>query len=418
MTSVLLAIRALTLVITTVYGFLFVYVLTRAVPIQLYTVIVLSSGIANYVLASDVGYSAFVYSRIRQLYFENSTAAIRDFLSEAVTGYALVAAIASAIGALVIAAALPGSALTKSSVALYFVSIVISFPWTLLRRAGSAVDLYVEFEFIEMVRRTALLIMLAPVLLGMPFLYYSIFSVSLWVIAFSAAPILMARRRIEVQAAPIRSILRHLNLNRAHILPSGGFALIEFAIFNYPYLFAPLLFVSRMPLVQFDIFFKIIRFGTSSFAVSNDTFIIYQTRAYYQNNKRALWLYVGLALALAAVPFLLASGFILFYGDVFFRTLLSKLGGVSPPVRFAMVGMLAALLLQNCAGALLVGLGRYRALLNVAVIAGLMSAALVAAVAVLHLPFEQMMFGYVAVYGIYAVLVARQARRQIMQPAP
>jgi hypothetical protein len=80
--------------------------------------------------------------------------------------------------------------------------------------------------------------------------------------------------------------------------------------------------------------------------------------------------------------------------------------------------MLAALLLQNCAGALLVGLGRYRALLNVAVIAGLMSAALVAAVAVLHLPFEQMMFGYVAVYGIYAVLVARQARRQIMQPAP
>jgi len=64
--QVLFLAKALNLGLITVYQFLLIYVLTRAVGASVYPFVVFLASIGSYILSTDLGFSGFVYARVRK----------------------------------------------------------------------------------------------------------------------------------------------------------------------------------------------------------------------------------------------------------------------------------------------------------------------------------------------------------------
>src|ERR1700677_3762390 len=91
--------KALNLVLITTYSFELVYVLVRVLSLNFYPIAVFISSLGVYVMATDLGYSGFVYYRLRQSFL--GTGEPYESLAEAFLIYvavALVAAAAVAVG--------------------------------------------------------------------------------------------------------------------------------------------------------------------------------------------------------------------------------------------------------------------------------------------------------------------------------
>ncbi len=400
---VFLGLKAGNLIAITVYSFALIFVLVRVVPAGAYPWIVLVSSIGNYVLATDLGYAGFVYASVRKSFIDGDLAPRASFISEAVNIYAWISVAAAIVAAVVIGLAPPmGGGSLNLGLGIFFFSIVLSLPWALLRRSAAAIDLFLEFEVIEFLRRVTFLGLAGAMLAGLSFVAFGLLCLAAWALAFFAAVTLLKRRDVHLRLHTPRALKTHLKENLPNISKSGSFTILEFVLYNAPYLLVPALFGSPAFVVVFDVFYKVVRFGGVSYSVATETYLPYQTRAFYEGDQARVHGYTLRIIGLSLIPFSIASAFILIFGDAFFGRLLDYQHTVSAPVRYAMVAMLMGTLFQSAAGTFLVGVNQYALLSRLAAVVVAIMALVCGIVFWLHLPFEAFMGLYVAVYALYA----------------
>jgi hypothetical protein len=110
------------------------------------------------------------------------------------------------------------------------------------------------------------------------------------------------------------------------------------------------------------------------------------------------------ALSLGLIPVIVGSVAIMAGGGQFFRFLLNGAASISDHARWAMIAMLAFILVQSAAGSLLVGAGRYRDISRAAAITASLMAIWCAVTYAGKLPFDVFLAGYVALYGVHALM--------------
>lgn len=397
-----LGLKGLNLALLVAYSFGMIFVLVRSVPPGFYPWMVMMSSIGGYVLAVDLGFSNYVYSVVRRRYLEDELDGAEELVAEAISLYLAIALAACGIAGMVLAVLVPTG--LKLAMIGYFATIVLPLPWMLIRRASAAIDLHVQVEALEVVRRAVFCVFAAAMLAGVPLIGFVVLSLAGWLLAMGAAWLLLRGHGFHLRPGPPRRIVAFFAEHRAGVLSSGRFTALEFGIYNFPYLLIPMLFHGAADLVAFDLFNKVARFGGAAYSVPAEAFTPQQTRAHYIGDVAGVERYQRMMWAVGAVPMVIGGALILSFGGPVFDHLLNGTHAIPPELRIAMAAMLATLLLQTSAGGFLLSVGRYDDVYCVALVtAGLMLVATVATV-VFHLAFGTFMLLYVAAYGVHAIL--------------
>jgi hypothetical protein len=412
--KVFFGLKTLNLFVITFYSFALVYVLIRVLPQNLYPIAVLVSSFGVYIMATDLGYSGFVYYRTRQRYLQKTEPDGSE--SEVFNLYMAVALVAAAVGCGLILTVVNAPLSLRLSLSLYFLSIVLALPWGLLRKVAAAVDLYLPLEIYEFARRVLFLVWAGAMLAGLPFWAFCLLCLITWGVAFAGVQRMLRRHGVAIGASSPPAILRHLGDNYMNIGRSGALTLIEFVMYNFPYMIVPLLFSDRMLIVAFDIFYKIVRFGAVSYAVSAESFLPPQTQAYYMNNRSGVLRYYYLALLVGLLPLVAAATILLVLGESVFSMLLARAGVIDHGMRVAMTVMLGAMLLQNSAGTFLVGTGNYSPLCRLASITLILMGIGVLATWQFSLTFDHFMALYVSAYCLHALFYSFYLFRFLSRP--
>jgi hypothetical protein len=400
--NVFLCLKALNLVVITAYSFEMIYVLVRILTIDLYPIAVLISSIGVYIMATDLGYSGFVYYRTRQSFL--TQAAPHGSEAEVFILYTSIAGIAALGVALVLAFLGHIPVDVRIGLSLYFLSIVLALPWGLLRKIAAAVDLYVSFEVFELVRRLFFFGTAACMLAGLPLIGFTLICLLAWVVAFvMSIRMLQRRRQMVLVRSSAAAVLLHLRSNYRNIIHSGSLTLSEFVIYNFPYLMIPFVFTDKGFIVAFDIFYKVTRFGSVSYGVAAETFLPSQTRAFHSKDRAQVLRYYRIVALLGLIPLSISLTVLFGFGDQLFTKLLSRGGMIDASLRVAMGVMLTAMLFQTSAGTFLVGSGNYERLSRLAFVTLSLMGAVVVATWAAHISFGHFMYSYVAVYSLHAM---------------
>lgn len=396
-----LGLKLVNLALVTLYSFGIIYVLVRTVPPGFYPWMVLLASIGGYVLATDMGFSAYVYAEVRRDFLGDALDGADELVSQAATLYLGLALAAIALAAMVIPFVSPphlGAALV-----CYFATIVLPLPWMLIRRVAAALDLYVAMEALECTRRAVFCLLAATMLFGVSLLGFALAGLAAWVVAAAASWWLLSRHGFRLRFGSPRQIARFWRANRRGVLKSGRFAGLEFFVYNFPYIAIPVMFHGPGDLVSFDLFNKVARFGGAAYSVPGEAFCPPQTRAFYAGDAEGVSHYQRLTWLVGAVPLVIGAGLLAAVGGPVFAKLLAGTHPVSPLVRVAMIAMLAALLLQSSSGGFLVAVGKYDALAQVATITATLMLVVMMLTVILAIPFPVFMLLYVGVYFFHAI---------------
>jgi O-antigen/teichoic acid export membrane protein len=409
--KLLMLLKACNLVLVTLYSFVLIYVFARILPVEFYTQVVFVGSLANYVLAADLGFSAFLYASVRREFLSGSLSRSRDDISTSFSIYLLVVLAALIALAAVLASdgAVSGEEL---SLALYFTAVVPGLPWTLYRRLAAALDQLIRFELIELARRTATTLAICSLLLGVDFKTFCLATIGIWLLAYGSAFISLRQAGIRLAWRP-RAFAPFLRQNRGGLGRSGIFTGVEFMLYNGPYLAIPFLFADPTAIVIFDLFYKVTRFSGLSYSIAVDSFLPQQTQAFYGNRKELIGPSVRRVALICLAPMLAGSAAILLLGDWAFGRLLPSPYQVTPLVQYCMVGMLAGGLVHSTAGSVLIALGRFGPALRIAAVTLMLLALAMAATVLLDLAFDVFLLLYVAAYWCHGLLFQWLLRRLI-----
>ncbi|TCQ03023.1 hypothetical protein [Sphingomonas sp. PP-CC-3A-396] len=414
--QLLLLLKVANLGAITAYQFALIFVLIRTVGPTLYPWLIFMAAIGNYVLSADLGFSGFVYADVRRNFIDGLLPSRLGFVNHALLIYISIALGASAVAAIAITL-LPGLGVAlKVALTLYFLATVLGLPWTLIRRIATAVDQFVAIEIIELARRVVMLIVAAWMLNGLGFSGFAVLSVVIWIVAFAAAFVLIAKRGIRVRRSSPRILAGFIAENRSGLFLTGGLTSLDFAIYNFPYMLIPVLFGSAAPLVVYDLFYKICRFGGTAFSVALETALPFQTRAFHAGNLGEVKKYQRSAIALGLIPLIGASALLLLFGQRLFAVLLNHAVPIDREITWTMVFMLAAILFQAAAGTFLGAIGKFSQITRLAMGASIGMTVLTLVTFVVRLSFDTFMAAYVVVYIGYAI-VYQMLFHRVVTPA-
>jgi O-antigen/teichoic acid export membrane protein len=399
---VLFTIKLVNLALITIYQFFLIYVLTRTVGPEIYPVIVLIASVGNYILSADLGFSGYVYAHVRERFVLGTMADVKKFIVSSLNFYFLIPVVAFIGAALVIPIVSDWPPLTVVGLIIYFASIIFSLPWQMIRSIMLAIDAFLLMEAIEFFRRLLLVILAIAMLAGLPFPYFAAACLLTWVLAFGAAFAALHHHGILVFLMAPKQLLSFVLLHRGKVARTGSFGMMEFTFYNFPYILIPALGLGGNALIFFDLFFKVTRFCGIAYSVPIETLLPYQTRAWYEGRKDEVR-HIRSKMILLCLPiFLIASALLLLFGELFFNLLLHNLYAISFEIIYMMIAMMFLILLQCTTGTFLVGIGKYETLVKISTVALGLSCMIALASFIFHFDIIQMLFIYVASYGVYA----------------
>lgn len=410
-----LALKGVNLLLTTALNFGLVYVLIRKLSLTDYSAFVLMTAIGSYVLAADLGFSSVVYQRVRTAFLAGRP---REGLSLAVTTFGLYLCLALgtagiAFGVLTVK---DGAGGAGQVLGVYFLALLLALPWMIVRSTANAVDRFLVYEATEAARRMILIILAAAMVQWLPFGGYAIGGLVLWLGAYAIVLPTLGRTLGGAPTAEHWAPRAALKDNAAQLKRAGVFSIMEFAIYNFPYLVTPLLFgKAGHALVAFDVFFKITRFAAVAYLVPSEALLPATTRAVHEADGRKLLKLLAVVFGLSLVACLVAAIAVTVFGDKLFGLLLGGRAVISPTVRICMAVILFAMMIQAPAGLLLLNTGRSAMLARIAPTVAAAMTVMCVAVAVTHASFDTFLVGYVSIFAVGAVtyftLLATHVRR-------
>ena len=153
------------------------------------------------------------------------------------------------------------SLLEAADLGLFFLYIGLNLAWVCLRSLSIAVDEYVFYEKLELVRRVGNVATILAMLIGLPFTVFLVGSNLLWaVLVTSAVAKLLSRGAMAPQLRGFaRELMAFFQTNMRSIARSGTFALSDIFIYTFPYYVVPWAFGLGAPIIILEATFRIFR---------------------------------------------------------------------------------------------------------------------------------------------------------------
>lgn len=403
--------RTLNSAATVASGFLITFLLVRRLGVDEYARFVLATAVGVYLSATDAGISRIIYAKLRAAFIAGRA----DDEAEGVAGGLVVYAAVTLAAVLAFAAALGlsgqwgRSGLTAQT--LYFVFTALNLPWMLIRYLCWAVERHLELDALDVARRFlqigVLFLALTPVDLRVVFLLLDL----IWAAAIAAALALVA------SVIDLRAPLRHAwtavkafgRRYAGDAKPSLTFSLLEFAIYNFPYLFIPAVYGPGAPLVAFDLFYKFFRTGVTANSIASTAFLPRQTRAYHADDVAGVVRWTGLVLAASVAMITPLALVLIFGGHTLLPLLLSGAKIVGGMTLAAVVIGIVANAFQNTAGSLLMHVGLIREGVAITYVMAALMAALAVAFALRPFTVDVFILAYACAYALGAAAWAAAA---------
>ncbi|QHO71350.1 hypothetical protein ACH79_00590 [Bradyrhizobium sp. CCBAU 051011] len=403
-----LALKVASTGLQVVFGILTTYVFLRILSPDVFAAYILISAIGGYSNVADFGCSNLMYVNIRKAYLagQHLGTALEEALAALLTYGAVVLLVLFIVGALIIADVIKNHGAPLNLI-LYLLFWLLLLPWRIVGSTANAVDLYVPFEILEVMRRLLVTGLMILLLTGLEVRDYVIAINIAWVACFLVAAF-YARRLFDdlgagkgsISAAMVRLYRDRLSSMRA----VAAWNVSALTILVSPYFMVPAMSFPKEALVVFDTFYKVCRFGATAYGFAGEAFLPLQTRAVHEGRARDLMSSVGTVLALKSIIFLVLAICLLGGSDQIFPALLNGKVEISQAIVLMMVAMLFLQIIHLTLELILINFGFFEPMAKLYVAVVFLLTAVALASYLFKLAFPTFLGAYVLVYGISAVL--------------
>src|SRR5579863_2758066 len=390
-------------------GLIQTFVFARVLTPERFSIFIVVGAIGYTLWLADLGLANIVFVNLRGTFLAGgkNEQAIRQ-ATAVIFFYALLAC-AAALICFAVTLAQPSSTLRGAcELALFLLYITLNLAWTALRSISIAIDLFVFYESLELVRRTVNVATMLAMLSGLPLLAFLIGSNVLWGVLFAVATAKLVQRNALTPrlSGVVREFLSFFSLNRHAIARSATGALSGVFIVTFPYYIVPIWFGLGAAPIILEVAFRIFRGACVIFAAICDLAIPGQTRALAARDVNRLVRTTLLVAGLCCVPAAIACALLLFAGGPLFAFLLRSAATIPPAIGPVLVVLLLASILQIVSETLLQFTGYFRSLAyNAAAVGAAMIGATVFAYAA-GFDLVEFLALYAAIYAAGAVALA------------
>jgi O-antigen/teichoic acid export membrane protein len=384
-------------------GFVQTFVFARILSPERFSIFIVVGAIGYTLWLSDLGLAKILFVNLRKPHLAggHDEQAARQ-ATAVILLYVLLAAAASVVCFMATLAHSSSTLRGAVELSLFMLYITLNLAWFSLRSISIAVDLFVYFERLELVRRTVNIATMLAMLAGLPLVGFLIGSNVLWAALFTTASARLVRR--GALAPRLRGFLPDLasffRLNSRSITRSGTSALSAVFVATFPYYVVPIWFGLGAAPIILEVTMRIFRGACVIFAAICDLAVPGQTRALAARDADRLLRTTLLVGGLCCVPAAIGCGLLIFAGGPLFTFLLRSAATVPHAIVPILVVLLLASILQIVSEALLQYSGFFRGLAynGAAVAAAMIVTTAIAVIARLDL------VGFLAAYSIvYAV---------------
>jgi hypothetical protein len=401
-----MALRASTAAATLGAGLLQTFVFARVLTPERFSLFIFFAALGYTLYMADVGMVKVLFVNLRRRFLQNKPlGAIAGQATMIFVLYAALAALASIICFLTLAAHFNYSIASSTELSLFFAFNAINLPWVALRYFSIAIDEYVYFEMLEALRRSLNTVALLALLFGLPLLVFVLLINAGWLIAIGAAIAKLTHRRALVGNLRRNFIcfVAFLRGNRRQLLSSAVYMLSETYIYNFPYFLVPWAYGLGPPTIILDTTFKVYRSANQFYSAACDSLVPRQTSALANRDGPTMVRATWLAAALCSVPAIAVCCVLIFAADKIFAVLLGPAATMPPATTPILIMLLLGNLAQMVSHSVLVHTGFFKevARISFCVVAALTAVAAIAVLA--HLDIVQFLNAYAAVYTCGAI---------------
>jgi O-antigen/teichoic acid export membrane protein len=395
-------------------GFIQTLVFARVLTPDRFSLFILVGAVGYSLWLCDLGLAKILFVQLRTAHLVGKTDRQAAGQATAVTLFYVLLAAAGALVCFLIMASRPANSLLEAAdLGLFFLYIGLNLAWVCLRSLSIAVDEYVFYEKLELVRRVGNMATILAMLIGLPFTAFLVGSNLLWAVLVASAVVkLLSRGAMAPQLRGFaHQLMAFFQTNRRSIARSGTFALSDIFIYTFPYYVVPWAFGLGAPIIILEATFRVFRGASVIYSAACDLAIPGQTRALAARDAPKLIRTTLIAAGLCCLPAAFACGLLIFASKPLFAFLLGSAATVPPTITPILVVMLLANLVQMVAQSLLLHAGFFREIsrigAGVAVVMVLATAIAVAA----KLTIVEFLGVYAAVYSAGALYLAVAAYR-------
>jgi hypothetical protein len=395
-------------------GFIQTLVFARVLTPDRFSLYILVGAVGYSLWLCDLGLAKILFVQLRSAHLAGKIDRQAAGQATAVTLFYVLLAAGGALLCFVIMASRPANSLLEAAdLGLFFLYIGLNLAWVCLRSLSIAVDEYLFYEKLELVRRAGNVATILAMLIGLPFTVFLIGSNLLWaVLVASAAAKLLSRGAMAPQLRGFaRELMAFFRSNMRSIARSGTFALSDIFIYTFPYYVVPLAFGLGAPIIILEATFRIFRGASVIYSAACDLAIPGQTRALAARDAAKLVRTTLIAAGLCCLPAAFACGLLIFASKQLFAFLLGSAATVPPTVAPILVVMLLANLVQMVAQSLLLHAGFFREISRICAGVAVAIALATAIAVVAKLTIVEFLGVYAAVYTAGALYLAVAAYR-------
>jgi O-antigen/teichoic acid export membrane protein len=402
-----LLLRVFTGGFTVFAGFLQTFVFARVLTPQDFSIFILIGTFGVSLWLFDLGAAKIVFVRQRSRNLaQSSDGEVTAQSSAVVLLYGLMVLTGTAICFAVLALAPSVTLWQAAEFSLFFSFSALNLVWFLLRNVSNAVDEFIRFEMLDVVRRIAVIGVMLALLIGLPLWAFLLVVNLSWAAALTFCVVHLVRKGALTRcvAGFWTTLTVFWRTNRGHLLRSGNFMIGELAVYNFPYLVVPLAYGLGGPTIILDTVFKVLRGTTLIYDAGLDPLIPRQTHAFAEHDAPMLKKATLAATILCFIPTVIICGVLLFAGDRLFALLLGHVATVPRAATLILVVLLLANMAQKVATGLLQHTGFFRQIARVATFLVVGMAAMTTIVYAAGLDFTGFLGGYTVVFIAGAVL--------------
>jgi hypothetical protein len=388
-------------------------VFARVLTPDRFSLFILVGAIGYSLWLCDLGLAKILFVRLRAAHLAGKTDAPAAHQATAVIVFYILLAAGGSLICFAVMARPSFSLLEAADFGLFFFYITLNLTWVCLRSLSIAVDEYVFYEKLELVRRIGNMATILAMLIGLPFTAFLVGSNVLWAVLVTCAVAkLLSRGAMAPQLRGFASdLIEFFQTNMRSIARSGTFALSDIFIYTFPYYVVPWAFGLGAPIIILEATFRIFRGASVIYTAACDLAIPGQTRALAARDASKLIRTTLIAAALCCLPAAFACGLLIFASKQLFAFLLGTAATVPPAVTPILVVMLLANLVQMVAQSLLLHAGFYREISRIGASVAVAMVVATAIAVVAGLTIVEFLGVYAAVYTAGALYLAVAAYR-------
>ncbi len=365
-------------------GLVQTFVFARILDPERFSVFILVGTLGIALWLSDIGLVKIIFVRLRAWLLSGAEAGasiVRHATAIVILYFLLgiVGTIACFFGAMAFGAGVYGSL----ELALFFLFTAITLVWFALRNISLAIDDFIFFEVMEVIRRTLHVGFMLATLVGLSLMAFLIIANLIWVALFAVSIARLARKgalqaKVAGFAGHLRSFFRD---NKKEVVSGGTYAVNEFYLYNFAYAIVPVAYGLGAPTIILDTLFKVVRGATVLYSAAADVALPRQTRAHSEGDRRSLVISTWMAAGLASLPGIAICIGLAFFSEPMFRILLGDSAVMPQAISNLMIVLLIANLIQTVSNFLLIHTGYFKVIARLSVLVSI-AATLVAGISI------------------------------------